>query len=163
MKKATSTILFILILSIAGCGSKKKEDKQLENLTNNQTRNQNTENSSQNQEILESQASEELMYSLRASTLNIERIKKGSPVFIQCSTFKSVQEINLCRIGFSNREVQVGRTIISTGRSEDLYNSIYDENVKEMLMDGEMLSIKCEKKCKIAPILKRNNQEIGGF
>ena len=160
MKTLTLTFLFSLIL--ASCGSSNDDEQNRRNQLGNlpymgqngtATIQQAQPAPPRTQEELEAETSEELYYVLKASGVNMERIQKGEEVLIRCNGSEILGEIETCRLGFSTRDLQVGFAdgsgYLTKGHSEDLYQRIYSEKIRASLMNGDVLSISCEKTCKI--------------
>lgn len=162
MKTLAMTLLFSLIL--ASCGSSNDDEQNRRNqLGNMPYQGQNGTRDIQQaqplpprtQEELEAETSEELYYVLKASGIDMERIQKGDEVLIRCNGSEILGEIQVCRLGYSKQDLQIGSQpdgsggTLSKGHSEDLYQRIYSEKIRASLMNGDVLSISCEKTCKI--------------
>lgn len=64
--------------------------------------------------------------------------------------------MNLCRVGFDNRDIDLGSYIIHSAPSQEIYELIYDHSLKQRMMNGRLLTIKCQENyCEIQPILKK--------
>lgn len=160
MKNLTLTLLFALTL--ASCGSKKDDPNdrnQIGQLGNNgnQTRQtqMNQNQAPREQEELLADTSEELYLKIKKSGLDMDQVRAGQEVLIKCDSGKMLNEMGICRLGFSERELQIGGGApgyggyLTKGHTEEIHDSIYSQSLRDSLMDGDVLLIKCSKTCSI--------------
>lgn len=88
MKTMHSLFLLILIIALGSCGRKNNKKEQVSLETNQDLQwAQAQPRAEMTMEQMNVQASEEIIYALQKSGLSMKKIKKGSPIFIQCSSF----------------------------------------------------------------------------
>lgn len=159
------TVLNILILSLSlsliSCGSKKKKNTSTLNQDNNQQI-RNLEQNTEPQEELkgpQTYQSEDLYYSLITSKLDAKRVDAGENILIECFGNEYIGMVHGCRLGFTQRDIEIGQYFLDTQESRELLEIVENSKIRVNLIKGHIMNMSCKDKCEISELQKQNTAQ----